>query len=357
MSGFWARLRGAATQRRPTELIAVLIAGIGLGVGLAAVGLGRGAQRAPTPALAQQPAESTKPLGPATAGAQPGRDDDEVGTATGQARSPAAIGQSTPPVLDAGANASFEQLASSLPGPIELAVAPLGSGKPRTLGANTAAPGWSTTKVAVLTALLQAKEEDLTADEQSWAESAITESNNQSVLDLFHELERIEGGLVGASGYMQELLRHSGDEETTVATAPPPAGAVTTFGQTEWKPSNAVKFFSALARGCLLAPRGTSYVLGLMQRIEPSESWGLGSAGFASVAFKGGWGPEPNGAYLVRQSGIVDVGSSRAVAVAIVAFPPAGAGSFETGTAMLTDTAAWLRAHLKLAPRSRVACP
>jgi hypothetical protein len=224
------------------------------------------------------------------------------------------------------------------------------------LGGDSAAHGWSTTKVPVLTALLEATEEDLTPEERSWAKSAITESNNESILDLFHDLEQIEGGLNGASSYIQELLRRSGDGETTIATAPPPPGAVTTFGQTEWRPSDAVKFFSALARGCLLSPRGTGYVLGLMQHIEPSESWGLGSAGFTSVAFKGGWGPEPTGAYLVRQSGIVDVGSARAVAVAIVAFPPAGAGSFETGTAMLTSTATWLREHLRLVPRGVVSC-
>jgi hypothetical protein len=87
-----------------------------------------------------------------------------------------------------------------------------------------------------------------------------------------------------------------------VATVPPPPGAATTFGQTEWSPGEAVKFFRALAVGCLLSSSQTGYVLGLMQNIEPSESWGLGSAGFSSVAFKGGWGPE-SGGYLVRQSG------------------------------------------------------
>ena len=131
----------------------------------------------------------------------------------------------------------------------------------------------------------------------------------------------------------------SGDNQTVVATAPPPPGAVTTFGQTEWRPSEAVKFFRALGNGCLLPSTETSYVLDLMENVEPSESWGLGSAGFSSVAFKGGWGPEASGAYLVRQSGIVNAGSSRGVAVSIVAFPPAGSSSFSIGTEMLTATA------------------
>jgi hypothetical protein len=261
------------------------------------------------------------------------------------------------PVLDAAASASFARLVAGLPGRVELAIAPLGAGSPVALGGDAPAHGWSTTKVPVLTALLLAREEVLTPEERLWSQSAITKSNNEAVLALFHDLESIEGGLRQASDYVQNLFRRSDDDETIVATAPPPAGAVTTFGQTEWTPSNTVKFFSALARGCLLGPQGTDYVLTLMQHIEPSESWGLGSAGLVHVAFKGGWGPEPTGAYLVRQAGLVDVGSPQAVAVAMIASPPSGPRSFEIGTEMLTRTAIWLREHLVLQPRTPVRCP
>jgi hypothetical protein len=171
------------------------------------------------------------------------------------------------------------------------------------------------------------------------------------VLDLFGDLERLEGGLDGASEYVDRVLRASGDGETVVATAPPPAGAATTFGQTEWSPGEAVQFFRALDLGCLLPASQTSYVLGLMQNIEVSESWGLGSAGFSSVAFKGGWGPESSG-YLVRQSGIVEPGSSTGAAVAIVAFAP----SFTAGTDMLTRIASWLKRHLVLTSRPSAGC-
>ncbi len=82
-----------------------------------------------------------------------------------------------------------------------------------------------------------------------------------------------------------------------------------------------------------------------MQQIIPSESWGLGSAGFARVAFKGGWGPEGE-AYLVRQSGIVDPGTANATAVAIVAHPPPGGSSFGVGTEMITRAATWLHGVL-----------
>jgi Beta-lactamase enzyme family len=346
------------------ELTAVLLAGVGLGVGLAALLVGHsGGEKSrhvvrsarTQPALTPPPG---RPRGPATAGVQPGRQESQLSI---ESQGQTSAGESTAsrdgaPALDAGAKASFARLAAGLPGRVELAVAPVGAGTAVTLGGDMPAHGWSTTKVPVLTALLAARGESLSPQERSWAASAITASNNESILELFHDLERIEGGLIGASSYVQELLRRSGDEETTVATAPPPAGAVTTFGQTKWKPSNAVKFFNALARGCLLSPQGTGYVLELMRHVEPSESWGLGSGGFARIAFKGGWGPESGGVYIVRQAGIVDVGSSRAVTVAIIAFPPAGAGSFEVGTAMLTETATWLHGHLRLVPRSSVAC-
>lgn len=255
-------------------------------------------------------------------------------------------------VLTVDAESSFQQLAASLPGHVELAVQPLGSGPLEVLGGDEAAHGWSTTKVPVLVALIRARGgEGLTSQEQLWAHSAITESNNESVLSLFGDLERLKGGLGGASAYMDSLLREAGDNETLIATAPPPAGAVTTFGQTEWSPGEAVKFFRALANGCLLPSSQTSYVLGLMRSIEASESWGLGSAGFSSVAFKGGWGPE-GGGYLVRQSGIIDPGSMSGAAVAIVI----QASDFGAGTETLTRTASWLNHHLHLSSRPSSGC-
>jgi hypothetical protein len=246
--------------------------------------------------------------------------------------------------------ASFERLRAGLPGRVQVALQPLGGGAEVLLGGDDPAHGWSTTKVPVLVALLRARGAlGLTASERNEAHAAITASDNQSILDLFGDLESIKGGLVRASKYVQNLLRTSGDGITTVAIAPPPPGAVTTFGQTEWAPGEAVKFFRALALGRLLPAEQTAYVLHLMEHIVPSESWGLGAGRFTvPVAFKGGWGPEPSGAYLVRQSGIIDPGSSRGLAVSIVAYPPAGADSFAAGTDMLTRTAEWLRAELLL---------
>ncbi len=258
-------------------------------------------------------------------------------------------------VLSAGATTSFNAFERDLAGPVGVALAPVNGSGEIVLGDDDAAHGWSTTKVPVLAALLKASSGALTSTEQQEAQLAITESDNQSILDLFADLEQIEGGLTGASSYITQLFRASGDSQTVVATAPPPAGAVTTFGQTEWAPSEAVLFFRALAGGCLLPRSQTSYLLGLMQHIIPSESWGLGSAGFPAIAFKGGWGPE-NGGYLVRQSGIIDPASPQAVAVSIVTRPPPGGDSFSVGTEMVTQTATWLAHHVVLTPRSGAPC-
>ncbi len=225
------------------------------------------------------------------------------------------------------------------------------------LGSDAPAHGWSTTKIPVLVALMLARgSAGLTPAEQQQAELAVTESDNQSILSLFGDLEHMKGGLIGASEYVQQLFRRSGDDQTVVATAPPPPGAVTTFGQTEWAPGEAVKFFSALARGCLITPSRAGYVLNLMQHVVPSESWGLGAANFgAPVAFKGGWGPEQSG-YLVRQSGIVDPTSPNGVAVSIVAYPPPGADSFTVGTQMVTKVAQWLAHQIVLTRGAGGAC-
>ena len=227
---------------------------------------------------------------------------------------------------------------------ISLAIEPLGRGGLMVLGPNPPMQGMSTTKVLILAALLRDRGgiSRLTPQERALAQTAITESDNQAILDLFSSLERDRGGLVGASAYATGLLREAGDTTTTVTTGAPPPGYATTFGQTAWTPSAEVRFFRYLALGCLFPPPDAAYVLGLMRSIEPSESWGLGSAGFQEVAFKGGWGPEPGGQYGVRQTGIIGSGHSATVVAMTVDPTP----SFDSGTTVITQMARWLRAHL-----------
>jgi hypothetical protein len=223
-------------------------------------------------------------------------------------------------VLAPGADASFEALEQLLAGPIELSVLPVGSRDAVRLGGDRLTHGWSTTKVPVLVALLNALGSAGLSDQETlWAHAAITESDNQSILDLFGVLERDDGGLEGASEAVEQQLRGSDDRHDRAASR----GRGHDVRADRLAPGARGALLCGARRRCLLDARKTRYVLGLMQNIVPSESWGLGAAGFSHVAFKGGWGPE-GAKYLVRQSGIIEPETPRAVAVAIVAFPPAG---------------------------------
>jgi hypothetical protein len=258
-------------------------------------------------------------------------------------------------VLGPEARASFARLQDQIGSQarISVAVQPLGQGPLQVFGSDPAMAAMSTSKVLVLSALLLDKggPNGLSAEERSLAQTAITESDNDSILSLFGDLEADKGGLDGASTYATGLLRAAGDSRTVVTTAPPPPGYATSFGQTPWSPSREVRFFRALALGCVISRASVNYELGLMRQIVPSESWGMGSAGFTQVAFKGGWGPLPSG-YGVRQTAIIGSGSS-AVVASIAADP---ATDFGTGQAVLTDIGRWLHAHLRLQPRAEAGC-
>lgn len=257
------------------------------------------------------------------------------------------------PALKPGAQPSFASLQHRL-GSVAIAAQPLGQGRMQVLGGDTAMQAMSTSKILILSALLKDKGgvQNLSSDQVALAKAAITKSDNSAILDLFQALEADHGGLVGASAYATSLLRRAGDDRTQVATAPPPAGYATSFGQTPWPPSSEVRFLRALALGCILPSADLTFELGLMSEIEPSESFGLGSAGFSRVAFKGGWGPEPGGQYGVRQTGIVGHGGS-AVVVSLIVDPATGFGAGQT---VLDQLAQWLRGHLQLTSRPRASC-
>jgi hypothetical protein len=205
---------------------------------------------------------------------------------------------------------------------------------------------WSAIKVPLLVTLLRDRgsQGQLTSQERSWAQLALTQSDNQAAIGMFSSLERAHGGLVGASAAVQQTLRRAGDPITEVNTAPN-SGGFTTFGQTVWSGRAATLFYRSLARGCLLAPTDTRYVLNLMSQVAGDQRWGMGQVNVRGrpVAFKGGWGPETGGRYLVRQSAIVGAGA-RGYVVTILA--ESGVGSFETGTQALTALARWVAGHI-----------
>ena len=251
------------------------------------------------------------------------------------------------PVFRPGARQSFEVLAASIAAPVGLAVEPLGSGATESFGPLQTGHAWSSIKVPILVTLMRDRHEELSSTEMQWAASAVEASDNEAAASLFHQLESIHGGLQGASAAVQGAMALAGNT-ATVATAPPPPGAVSTYGQTEWSTGEATAFYRALANGCLLGPSGTEYVLGLMRDTIPEQSWGLGEAAFDSswsVGIKGGWGPEAeSGAYLVRQSGLVQSGSE---GIAVTMIAAEGSGSFEAGVSDLNRMAAWLAENLR----------
>jgi hypothetical protein len=263
--------------------------------------------------------------------------------------------------LAPGADASFNALAASMTARVGLAVAPLGGGGVREFGDLREGHAWSSIKVPILATLMREQGESLDSEEEALAMSAITASDNEAVEALFNRLEGMDGGLDGASRAVEGTLRAAGDTTTAVSTSPPPAGAVSTYGQTEWSLLGSAQFYRSLANGCLLAPPGTEYVEGLMESVIPEQRWGLGEAGFRpgwSVGMKGGWGPEASsgGAYLVRQSGFVREGD-RGMAVAMIAMDESG--TYPAGASDLTQIAQWLAGELKGLgpPSSRCAGP
>ncbi len=82
-----------------------------------------------------------------------------------------------------------------------------------------------------------------------------------------------------------------------------------------------------------------------MGRVEADQRWGIGT--IAGSRFKGGWGPSPTGAYLVRQIGVIGTPNGM-IAVALAAQP--ASGTYDDGTADLTQMADWLAGHLAALP-------
>jgi beta-lactamase class A len=271
------------------------------------------------------------------------------------ARSRAKQGGGT--ILKLGATHSFEALAVSMSARVGLAVAPLGSGGNEAFGSLQAGHAWSSIKVPILVTLMRDRREGLTPTEMQWASAAIEASDNDAAASLFHRLERIHGGLNSASKAVQGVMALAGNS-VTVATAPPPPGAVSTYGQTQWSIDEASAFYRALANGCLLDPSGTEYVLDLMRNVIPEQQWGLGEAGFDpswSVAIKGGWGSEAeSGSYLVRQSGVVQNGPA---GIAVTMIAEDAPGSFPAGIADLTRMATWLRENIRSLGPPAGGCP
>lgn len=353
-------------SRSPGKMVLVFAVVFALGIGVGALIIALNQSSTPKQTVAahdatraaqtvRSPGESAASSMPeASAGTQPGRSESPpVGSP--HASQP---GSQAVAVLPADAHSSFAALAATLGGEAGLAVAPLGEGPIQKLGALQDGHAWSTMKVPVLTTLLADYEQSgrtLSPQENTDATLALKQSDNAAAEALFGQLEQLHGGLVGASEAVQQTLAAAGDTNTHINTAPNDEG-FTTWGQSLWPPTGEVLFYRALARGCLVDARDTAYVLGLMRQVIPEQRWGAGAAGYPSslpLGFKGGWGPDPEGDYLVRQTAIV--GSRDTGYVLSMIAQPSG-GTFADGIGMLTSIGTWAREHLPIVTAPAASC-
>jgi Beta-lactamase enzyme family len=245
---------------------------------------------------------------------------------------------------------SWVTFSHSVPALLGIAAAPLGPGSERSFGQLQRGHAWSSIKIPILvTRMRETEDTGLDAEESAWAREALTESDNAAAASLFDRITAAQDGHDAAALAVQSVLGRAGDHATTIATAPPPPGAISTYGQSLWSLGASTAFFRSLGRGCLLGPAATEYATSLMEEVIPEQRWGLGEATFPArwqIAMKGGWGPEGSstGPYLVRQSGLLRNGKT-GIAVAMMA--QADSGSFEDGVAAIDRLAEWLRANLR----------
>jgi hypothetical protein len=234
-------------------------------------------------------------------------------------------------------SSSFEELAASLGGQVGATIGPPGSSDMLSLGNLSSGSAWSTSKVPIALRVLQdaGGPAALSSGQTEAMSRAITLSDNEAAASLFADLESSHGGIEAASAAVGEVLREAGDSTTQISTQG--RGGFSSYGQTEWSLANQHLFMSKLAGRCIGSPESDEYVLSLMGEVS-SDTWGLGSAGLPAL-WKGGWGPGLDGAYLVRQMGVLLVGDRGAV-VTVAAIP--SDGQFATGQSMATAIAQWL---------------
>lgn len=218
-------------------------------------------------------------------------------------------GASAEPVraADLITKAGFHELERRANGTIGLALVQLDSDGAQTdavqVGSWQTGPAWSTIKVPLSMAALSEQDDSST---RSTVRRAITASDNAAALELWRDL----GPSEVAGPRVQRQLALRGDTTTEVQQQITRSG-FSAFGQTRWSLEDQATFAAQLV--CSPSP---SAVLQDMQRITPSQRWGLGQ--IRSAAIKGGWGPLNSGpGYTARQLGVLqsEDGSTWGVAI------------------------------------------
>ncbi|MFX4272816.1 hypothetical protein ACQBAR_06505 [Propionibacteriaceae bacterium Y1685] len=228
---------------------------------------------------------------------------------------------------------SFAALEKSTGADLGLAIAPVGGGPTQQLGRIDGGPAWSTAKVPLASAALDRGDD---ADTRALVRRALRNSDNAAAESLWSGL----GDDTSAAERVTAVLRQTGDRRTTVPAERARAG-FSIVGQTSWALRAQASYGGHLA--CL---RSDDPVRDNLRHIRADLRWGLGRLDHAE--FKGGWGPDQQGRYLVRQFGTVQLADGQTVGIAIAAI--AHDGSYASGTRALDEVADWVEEHVEQAP-------
>ena len=298
-------MAGAGGERRALLLTALLVALVGA---LAWLGVRTGHVVLPSAAA---PTSTTVPSPPRSPSPTP---------APSPTRSPGfAV---APP--DQALEAAFAAKAAELGGAYALAW--VDAAGLHLLGSAPQETAWSTIKVPLAIAAVSRG-----PTEQTWrqVESAITRSDNEAALELWTAL----GPPEEAARAVDEVLAAYGSAEarTEHLDVRPPFSS---FGQTVWSTPSQARFAGALA--CVPESSAAGRVRTQMGLVLPEHRWGIGVLEAAHL--KGGWGPEPGGAYVLRQLGDGQVAGQR-YALALTA--RSATGSYAQATAEATALVRW----------------
>ncbi|WP_146161235.1 hypothetical protein [Nocardia sp. MDA0666] len=232
--------------------------------------------------------------------------------------------------------ADFTALRPSLDGRAGMAIMPVGGQRTAQMGDWTTGPSWSTMKVPLTLAVLRTNGNTSTYQ----MSAAITESDNSAADGLWQAL----GAPEAAAKAVQSVLREGGDTTTTVPATRSRA-EYSAFGQADWSLADQVRWASRLP--CL---PDADTVTTLMGKVVWGQQWGLGH--LDNTRFKGGWGPDPSGNYLVRQFGLLTTPNGD-VAISLAA--QATSGTFDDGTQILNKMAGLITKHLDDLPAGHCA--
>ncbi|MDO5626679.1 MAG: hypothetical protein Q4G43_00020 [Mobilicoccus sp.] len=236
--------------------------------------------------------------------------------------------------------APFAEFVAEHGGRAAVAWAPVGApDHVQVLGSTTDRDAWSTIKVPIAVAALNAADDSEVGELQAQAAAAIERSDNRAAAVLWRSL----GTGAQASDAVEGFLALAGDPRTEVGEDA--VGEQRGFGRTAWSVADSARVASMLP--CL--PEA-AFVYDEMAKIDKDHRWGMGAMS-VPVRFKGGWGPSDHG-YLVRQLGVMQKDGGQ-IALAMAVQP--GDGRHETGTATADELARWL--GLRLGAQDVGACP